>query len=128
MDRQEIIHQRRREITQKMLGIASMRRGTLNEQFLPVAPKGCKTPVLRGPYYVFSRKEHGVTVSQRVPASEVERVREDIARYEQFMGLCKEFAEATEELGALDGAGSASEQRLKKGLKSRSSRARKSRG
>jgi hypothetical protein len=89
----------------------------LNEQYLRVPHKGAKEPALRGPYYVISRSEHGKTVSERVPAADVERVRQDIARYNRFMELCREFTDLTERLGAC-----APEDTLKKTPKSRSRR------
>ena len=128
MDRREQIRQRRQEIAKEMVGITSMRRGTLNEQYWQTLRKGRKGPVTRGPYYVLSRKEQGVTVSRRVSCEEVERVREEISGYGRFVACCKEFADLTEELGDLERAESASEEALKKGLKPRSSRARKRRG
>lgn len=128
MDRQEQVRQRREEIAKEMVGITSMRRGTLNEQFWQSPRNGRKGPVTRGPYYVFSRKEHGVTVSQRVSGEEVERVREGILGYGRFVALCKEFADLTEELGDLERAEGPEAEALKKGLKPRSSRARKSHG
>jgi len=121
MESKPHLEQRRQEIVEAMLRIGSMRRGTLNEQFLPVPHKGSKQPVLRGPYYVISRSEQGKTVSERVPAGKVERVRQDIAAYNRFMELSREFVELTERLGALEQA----EETLKKTLKSRPGRTRR---
>ena len=49
MDRIKEIEKRRKEILREMGGIRSMRRGSINEQFLKVRHKGKKEPVLRGP-------------------------------------------------------------------------------
>ncbi|MCX5770513.1 MAG: hypothetical protein NTZ09_09615 [Candidatus Hydrogenedentes bacterium] len=84
--------------------------------------------MLLGPYPLFVRREGKQSVGRRLRTpQEVARVREDIAAYDRFMALCKEFVQATEELADVERA-QAAEDGIKKGLKSRSSRARKSRG
>jgi pyruvate carboxylase len=116
MNRIEQIEARRREILLEMGKIRSMRRGTLNEQYLGVPHKGKSEPVLRGPYYVLSRREGDKTVSKRLKSeSELDQAREDIKTRKWFKELCREFEELTEELGELSRA---SEEELKKGLKS----------
>jgi hypothetical protein len=123
MDRIEKIEARRREILWEMGEIRSMRRGTLNEQYLRVAHKGKSEPVLRGPYYVLSRQEGDKTVSRRLKSgSEVAQARENIEAHKRFKGLCREFEGLTEKLGDLS---KASEEEAKKGLKSRLRRTRK---
>jgi len=57
--------------------------------------------VLRGPYYVLSRRQGTKTVSERIPADEVELTRRDIAADKRLVGLCKEYEDLTEQLGAL---------------------------
>lgn len=106
MDRIEEIEKRRKEILREMGGIRSMRRGSVNEQFLKVPHKGKKEPVLRGPYYVFSRHEKGKgTKSYRLtPQKEVDNARWDVEAYRGFRELCREYEELTEELGRLEQA------------------------
>jgi hypothetical protein len=122
MHRIEQIETRRKEILSEMGKIRSMRRGTLNEQYLRVLHKGKSEPVLRGPYYVLSRQEGDKTVSKRLKSDEVARAREDIEAHKRFKALCREFEGLTEELGQLS---TASEEGVKKGLKSSSRRTRK---
>jgi hypothetical protein len=123
MNRIEQIEARRREILLEMGKIRSMRRGTLNEQYLEVPHKGKSEPALRGPYYVLSRQEGDKTVSSRLKCeSELDQAREDIKTYKWFKLICREFEELTEELGELSRA---SEEELKKGLKSQSRKTRK---
>lgn len=121
MESRRQLQQRRQHVVEQMLSLGSMKRGTVNEQFLRVPQKGQKEPALRGPYYVLSRKEAGKTVSQRVASNEVEHVREDVARYNRFVELSREFVEISEQLGALE----AQEEALKKTPKSRSKPTRK---
>jgi hypothetical protein len=114
----EQIEARRREILLEMGKMRSMRRGTLNEQYLQVPHKGKSESALRGPYYVLSRQEGGKTVSKRLRSeSELDQAREDIKAHKWFKELCREFEELTEELGELSGT---SGEELKRGLKLRS--------
>jgi len=122
METRQQFQQRRQHVVEQMMSLDSMKRGTLNEQFLRVPQQGQKKPALRGPYFVLSRKEAGKTVSRRVASNEVQRVREDIARYNRFMQLSREFVELSEQLGALEGS---EEEALKKRPKSRLKQARK---
>jgi hypothetical protein len=100
------IESMRDRILAEMRSIRSMRRGTLTEQYLRVPHKGKKEPVLRGPYYVFSRKEKKKTVGYRLTTpEELEAARRDVAAHKRFVTLCREFEEWTERLGALDRQG-----------------------
>ena len=121
MESRQQIEQRRQEIVQEMLSIGPMKRGTLNEQFLRVPQKGRRKPARRGPYFVFSRKQGGRTVSERVAPSAVERVLGEIAQHHRFVQLCREFVELSEQLGA----GEPGEATLKKTPKLPSRRTRK---
>lgn len=99
----EEIERKRKAVLQQMGEMRSMRRGTINEQFFEVKQKGKKEPVLRGPYYVLSRREGKKTVSKRLTSQEeIERVREDINAQKQFRELCREYEELTERLGELE--------------------------
>lgn len=89
---------RRNAILEEMRSIRSMRRGTINEQYLKVPRKG-KEPSLRGPYYVLSRREGEKTVSWRLSGIELEKARADVAAHKRFALLCKEFEELTTKMG-----------------------------
>ena len=119
------VEERRAGILEELAGIRSLKQATLKEQMLPVKHKGKKEPVLRGPYYVLARWENGKTRSRRVRAGEVEQVRKDVDNHRRFKALCKELAELTEQLGHLERECGASEEALKKGLKSKSRKARR---
>lgn len=117
------IQARRSGIARELLDIRSMRKGSINEQYFPVVEDGKKTGKKRGPYFVHTYKEGKKTVSARLKTgAALDQAREDADNYRRFRDLCAEFEQLTERLGRLEREGSASEEALKKGLKSRSSR------
>jgi hypothetical protein len=94
------IEKRREEILAEMRGIRSMERGSINEQYLRVPQKGKKEPVLRGPYYVISRREGDKTRGYRLKTeAELGRARRDVEAHRRFRELCREYEGLTEELG-----------------------------
>ncbi|MCG6553807.1 MAG: hypothetical protein L7F77_15900 [Candidatus Magnetominusculus sp. LBB02] len=103
MDRIEEIENRRKGVLSEMDGIRSMKRGTINKQYLKVPVKGADEPKVRGPYYVLSRREGSLTVSERLTnAEQLEQARRDIAAHHKFTDLCKEYEVLTEKLGVLE--------------------------
>ena len=96
------IETRRDAILEEMRCIRSMRRGTINEQYLKVRHKGKKEPVKKGPYYLFSRREEERTVGHRLTTQdEIEQAKKDVTAHKQFIELCREFEALTEKLGEL---------------------------
>ena len=123
------LEQQRQSILKKMSGIRTMRRGTVSEQFLKVPHKGQAQPVRRGPYYLWQYWEHGKPMRRRLCSGpEVAAARKEVAAYKEFEQLCEQYVHVAEALGGAERETSAQAEALKKGLKSRSSRARKSRG
>lgn len=123
------LEQQRRGLLKQMGEIRTMRRGTVSEQFLKVPHKGQAEPVERGPYYLWQYWEHGKPMRQRLcSASEVASARKEVAAYKEFEQLCERYVYVAEALAEADRETLVSEEAVKKGLKSRSSRARKSRG
>lgn len=124
MEELRIVEDRREQILKEMREIRAMRKGSVMEQYLKVKRKGKEEPVLRGPYWLYTCKEKGKTVGQRLSREEAERLRGEVDAYHRFQALCSEYAEISERLGAL-------ERKLeegsegKKGRKSRSRRTRR---
>ena len=115
MDTVRQLEQRRQALLRQMGAIRSMRRGTINEQFLKVPHKGQPEPGLCGPYYVLSRAEGGKTVSRRLTSPEqVAQARADLAAYQQFVELCGEYERLTEQLAQVERAGGGQGQEKKR--------------
>jgi len=103
MNPNQELEARRNEILEEMRSIRSMRRGTINEQYLKVRLQRKKEPALRGPYYVLSRRAGEKTVSQRLTSvGELEQARKDVGEYKRFLALCREFEQVTTRLGELE--------------------------
>jgi len=97
----ESIEKRREEIIEEIIeeikSISSMRKGTINEQYLKV-PRKNKEASVRGPYYVLTKKENGKTISIRISNNEVEEIKKETEEYKKYNYLTSEFAAITEEL------------------------------
>ena len=105
------LERQRDQVLEQMRSIRSMKRGTINQQYFPVIRGGKESDQLRGPYYVFSRREGKRTISRRLRWKEqVEQAREGIAAHQHFVALCKQFEELTERLGELQRRGADFEQ------------------
>jgi hypothetical protein len=118
------IEEKREAILQKMHLIRSMKRGSINEQFLKVHRKTTDEQVRCGPYYVLSRRQNNKTVSVRLSSPEsLQQARADVAAYQQFRALCKEYEILTEKLGEIERRGDNGIE--KKTQKSRSKRTQK---
>lgn len=108
----EILMKKRDEIFNEISLIKTMKRGTINEQYLKVPQKGSE-PILRGPYYVLSKSVSGKTKSQRIKSEDLESTKKDIAEYNKFIKLTDEFIEVTEQITDITRS-SETEDKLKK--------------
>ena len=102
----EDLEKRREELLSQIEEIRTMKRGTINEQYLKV-PRKEKEPALRGPYYVLSRNEGGKTVGFRIKNDEkLKLLQQDVENYKRFNDLSKEFVSVMEAITDIKRSGS----------------------
>ena len=77
------LQQRRAQILDEIATIDCLRRGHLSEQFFKFTRDG-KTSCRVGPYSVLQRWGQGKNLCERVPADQVEPVRQGVAGYQRF--------------------------------------------
>lgn len=118
------LEQKRDQILNEIRGIRAMRKGSVIEQYLKGRKKGQEEPVLRGPYFLYTRKEKGKTIGLRLKKNEADRFRQEVEAFHRFQSLCDEYALVTEKLGDIEREGG-SESQEKKRPKSRSKKKRK---
>src|ERR1017187_3800255 len=87
---------RRRQILQEMATIDRLRRGHLSQQFFQSTRQD--KPCRQGPYYVLQRWFEGKNLCERVPADQVQTVRQGVEGYQRFQQLAQEFAAVSEEI------------------------------
>jgi hypothetical protein len=124
MEEIQIIEERREQILKEIREIRAMRKGSIYEQYLKVKQKGQEEPVLRGPYLLYTRKERGKTVGERLSQARAKKFRAEIKAFNRFRDLCDEYAKLTERLGELERE-LGDESREKKQPKSRWKKTRK---
>ncbi len=97
----ERLEKRRMQIIKEMSSIRTMRKGSVTEQYLKVVRKGEREPALRGPYFLYTRKEKGKTVGRRLTKEEADQFRQQVEAFHRFQALGKEYAEISERLAAV---------------------------
>ena len=127
MSAQQIV-KRQNEILEAIGRVRVMRRGTLSRQTYAERAKRKHGKGAVGPYCLWQGSVRGQHFSRRVSGGEAERIEQGIAQRHAFEALCEEYTELSCRLAALEGQETDWEGMVKKGLKSRSSKAGKSRG
>jgi hypothetical protein len=96
---------RKNELLAELAGLGPMRKGTLNEQYVPTIRKD-GTPSRRGPYTLYTFKEHGRTLSRRLSrGGQIACYREQIATFRRFQELSAELVRVGQRLADLEAAG-----------------------
>ena len=91
-----LLQQRREQILQEMGAIDRICRGHLSEQFFKSTRRG--KAVRRGPYFVLQRWFRGKNLCERIPADQVEPVRQGVEGYQRFRHLADEFVDLSEQI------------------------------
>jgi len=105
MDPTTKLIQHKNQLLAQLAALGAMRKGTLSEQFVQTTLKD-GTPSRRGPYTVYTFKEHGQTISRRLSDREqIVCYREQIATFRRFQELTAELARVGQQLADLEAAG-----------------------
>ncbi len=105
MDTASRLIQRKNEILARLAALGPMRKGTLNDQYVQVILKDGSAR-RRGPYTVYTFKEHGQTVSRRLSdPAQVALYREQIASFRRFQELTRQLAQFSQRLADLEAVG-----------------------
>jgi len=100
----KLVH-RKNELLAQLAALGPMRKGTLNDQYVQTILKD-GSPSRRGPYTVYTFKEHGQTLSRRLSDREqIACYREQIATFRRFQELTAELARISQRLADLEAAG-----------------------
>lgn len=83
------------KILERLAAIGPARRGQITEQWYDKTGKNGKKK-RQGPYYVWTRYDDGKKITERVPAAEIDRARDELARGEEISELFREFFLAKE--------------------------------
>ena len=121
------IRKRQEQVLEAMAGIEVMRRGTVSRQEYRARRrhKGGRGAV--GPYFLWQGSVNGERFGKRVGVDEAERFIQEIEQRRRFERLAAEYIELGEAMAQARHLDSAQTRQLKKGLKSRSNKAGKSR-
>lgn len=82
-------------IRREILALGWVRPGSLIRRFMPCGRTGCRCmaspPKLHGPYYQWSHKVRGKTVTRRLDADQAARCKEWIAQHRQLRTLVRKL-------------------------------------
>ena len=106
----EMLRQRRDGILKEIASLEQMRRGSVCEQFIECVRKdGSKST--RGPYYLYTFKQKGKTISRRVSRSQADLYRRQIEAFRRFQKLTRELTGIGEKISDLALTGESDEKK-----------------
>jgi hypothetical protein len=115
-ERLDALLSRRAQLLRELTRIGDMRQGTISENYRRCGKPNCRCSDPdhsgHGPYYAFTRKLAGRTKTTNLrPGPRLTKLRNEVAEYQRFRGLCREVIQVNEEICtagpvAEEGAGS----------------------
>ena len=83
------------EIQREILALGWVRPGSLIRRFMPCGRAGCRCmgspPELHGPYYQWSHKIRGKTVTRRLDENQAARCKEWVAEHRRLRALVRKL-------------------------------------
>lgn len=96
------LENRKKELLESLNRLGDMRRGSLQERYIPCGKKGCRCtkPGNRGhgPNYSLTWKKEGKTITRYIGWEQVGQVREQIEERHEFQRICDELLRVSDEL------------------------------
>ena len=90
--------EKKKQIINQIKKIKDMRRGSVVEQYYEVKHKN-GAMVRQGPYFLYSYKEKGRTISRRLSGPrEAQRYRQEIEEFRRFEQLSSQLIEASHQI------------------------------
>ena len=87
--------ERFRRLKEEMAGLGLVRPGSLVERYMPCGKPGCRCmqepPVLHGPYYQWSHKVRGKTVTLRLSAAQAQACAEWIRDHRRLKKVVRQM-------------------------------------
>ena len=102
LDSVDSLRRKRSDLQSALAEVGDLRPGSLVERY-----RRCGKPICHcakpgapghGPCWSLSRDKDGKTVTKIIPASAVEKTRQQIDEYKRFRELTREFVEASEQV------------------------------
>lgn len=98
MNTLESLRQKRSRLLEEINRLGEMRRGSVTEQYYTAQHQN-GAQVRQGPYFLYSYKEQGRTISRRLPNARLaQRYREEIAAFRQFEALSGELVSVSQQI------------------------------
>jgi len=98
MDTVESLTEKRARLLEEIKRLGGMRRGSVTEQYYAVRHRD-GSQVRQGPYFLYSYKAQGRTISRRLPdAGVAHRYREEIAAFRRFEELSAELVTVSQQI------------------------------
>lgn len=98
MDELKKLQNHKKELLDQICKLKDMRQGSVVEQYFEVRRKD-GTMSRQGPYFLYSYKKDGKTISRRLPmVSAAEKYREQIGEFRKFEQLCSQLVVTSQKL------------------------------
>ena len=98
MDQLHSLLMTRDRLVKEIVSLGDMRRGSVVEQFVDSKLKD-GTKVKRGPYWLYSHKQDGKTLSRRLPDADMAaKYQAHIGEFRRFTELCQQLLDVNHEI------------------------------
>lgn len=94
------LEEKRKRVREQLTGIGDMRQGSLTERYLKCGKAECRCgkeqSYVHGPHFSLTKAIKGKTVTRMIPKHAVQTTKAQIAQFQEFRRLSREFLEVNE--------------------------------